>query len=55
MLKEILDQMYGGCIYYFLFKKKEKKRRRPVWKAIRQTKRHERTGPQINQAWTDAI
>jgi hypothetical protein len=25
MLKEILDQMYGGCIYYFLLKKRKRK------------------------------
>jgi len=26
MLKEILDQMYGGCIYYFLLNKKRKRK-----------------------------
>jgi hypothetical protein len=27
MLKEILDQMYGACIYYFFFKKNKRKRK----------------------------
>jgi len=26
MLKEILDQMYGACIYYFLLKNKRKRK-----------------------------